>query len=73
MSINRELRYIVLKLNDVDNCLSTCERQILGNICAKVEYYRDCVDKPPLKCLVVESDWPEYNTAWNSIVERMST
>lgn len=72
MIIERESRYVVLKLKDVSNCFSSTEWEILRALCEKVDYYRDCVDKPKLECLVIESDWPEYNTAWNSIVERMS-
>ena len=70
--VEREHRYIVLKLKDVDSCLTSCEKEILESLCSKVRYYRDCEDKHPLECLVIESDWPEYQTAWESIVERMS-
>lgn len=27
-------------------------------------------DLPPIECVVVEADWPEYQTVWDSIKER---
>ncbi len=69
--MKRENRYVVLKLKDLQRCFTDTEFKVLEALCDKVNYYRDCVDKEPLQCLVIESDWPEYDTAWESIVKRM--
>jgi len=67
----REHRYLVLKLKDVDPALSSLEKNILNLILNKVAEYRDFIGKPPLKSLVIEEDWPEYEKAWKAIEERM--
>jgi NTP pyrophosphatase (non-canonical NTP hydrolase) len=33
---------------------------------------RNQLGKPPLKCLVIESDWPEYEPTWKAIEARMT-
>jgi len=54
----REERYIVLKLNRLAK--------------DETEYLRDCQSKAMVECLVIESDWPEYEPAWQMIERRMT-
>lgn len=72
----REHRYIVFKISD----LIQIDKQFgkLGSLLAevtrlgdKVAYFRERNGKPPLECVVVESDWPEYEPTWQAIRMRM--
>lgn len=56
----REARYVVLKIADVMKCLTVSELIELRHIQTKVEEHRAEIGNPPLGCVVVESDWPEY-------------
>lgn len=67
----REHRYVVLKGRDIHLALSKMERGDLAALCAKVDAYRAAVGRPPLVCVVVESDWPEYEPTWQAIEERV--
>ena len=68
----REARYAVLKSADVMKCLTVSELIELRRIQAKVEEHRAEIGKPPLDCVVVESDWPEYEPTWKAIEARMT-
>lgn len=68
----REARYVVLKSADVMKCLTVSELIELRRIQAKVEEHRAEIGKPPLDCVVVESDWPEYDLVWDMIESRMT-
>ena len=67
----REARYAVLKNADVMQCLTVSELIELRRIQAKVEEHRAEIGKPPLDCVVVESDWPEYEPTWRAIEARV--
>jgi len=69
--MERENRYLVLKLKDVLSCLDVGEYEVLSRICDKVMRHRELQAKPPLQCVVVESDWPEYEPIWAAIARRM--
>lgn len=68
----REARYAVLKSADVMQCLTVSEFIELRRIQAKVEEHRAEIGKPPLDCVVVESDWPEYEPTWRAIEARVT-
>lgn len=70
--MNRELRYWVLKLKDVEQYLSTEQEQALRDILQTVSEGRKRDNKSSLACVVVESDWPEYESVWKMIEERVS-
>lgn len=55
----REERYIVIKLKPLDDV------DIPGLRAYLEEHYINTVD-----CVVVESDWPEYETVWKMIEDR---
>ena len=68
----REDRYIVLKRREIRNALTDLEREILISICDKIHDYRcRIMEKPPLECVVVENDWPEYEPTWKVIEKRV--
>lgn len=55
----REIRYTVIKHNQ----LTTEQHQ----------YLKDCIygeGIPTVECVVVESDWPEYNKVWQMFEDR---
>ena len=63
--------YFVLKRSDIRNSLSFLEQQILQDIAEKVHHWRtEEVGRDPRKCVVVESDWPEYEPTWHAIKQR---
>ena len=66
---NREERYIVFKVSDLGNSFKGDEIRKLAR-----EYVeqRRRNGKPPLECVVVESDWPEYEPTWKAIEARMT-
>ena len=67
----RENRYIVLKRKDVDGLPYAVQRELLKFV-DKVEGVRTMSGRPPLSCIVVESDWPEYEPVWEMIERRVS-
>lgn len=55
----REERYTVIKHNQLTE--------------AQMQYLKDCVygeGIPTVECVVIESDWPEYEHFWKMIEER---
>jgi hypothetical protein len=66
---NREERYIVFKLSDLGNSLKGDEIRRLAREYAE---HRAEIGKPPLDCVVVESDWPEYEPTWKAIESRVN-
>ena len=68
----REARYVVLKNADIMQCLTVNELIELRRIQAKVEDHRAEIGKSPLDCVVVESDWPEYEPTWKAIEARVT-
>lgn len=69
--MKRELRYVVLKLKDVSEILTPKQMAQLEDICETVSLYRISRGAETLNCVVVESDWPEYEPVWKMIEERM--
>ncbi len=69
----REGRYTVLKISDVGEALSADECTELIELEEKVAVWREMNRKQPLTCVVVESDWPEYEPTWDAIQKRVET
>lgn len=61
----REDRYVVLKRKDV-NRLPHWQKEALREILTEIENMM-----PPREYVVVESDWPEYETVWDMIQARV--
>ena len=68
----REARYVVLKNADIMQCLTVNELIELRYIQARVKEHRTKIGKPRLDCVVVESDWPEYEPTWRAIEARVT-
>lgn len=69
--MEREYRYLVIKLKDAKAALTVTERSILGIIADKISDHREQQGKAPLEGVVVESDWPEYEPTWKAIERRV--
>jgi hypothetical protein len=67
MGFEREDRYIVFKKKDLGAQLMCA----LLKIRELVNEGRTSAGKPDLVCLVIESDWPEFEQAWEEIRRRM--
>ena len=70
----REHRYIVFKLTDFDAIphFGPKLRSQVEGLASTVAWFRERAGKSPLECVIVESDWPEYEPTWKAIKERMS-
>ncbi|WP_111639940.1 hypothetical protein [Marinomonas shanghaiensis] len=72
MTFKRENRYHALKASDVEAAFTSEERALLEKLLAKADRHREEQNKKPLTCLVIESDWPEYELAWKAIESRVN-
>jgi len=70
-SFTREDHYIVLKRKDVNEYLLTRDQDKLNDIIDVINRNRLDDNKSPLQCVVVESDWPEYEKVWDMIETRI--
>ena len=68
-NFKREDRYIVFKVSDLGNSLKGDEIRRLAREYAE---QRRPKGKEPLDCVVVESDWPEYEPTWRAIEARVT-
>jgi hypothetical protein len=68
----REARYMVFKLTDLDVYLDPSTAFNLRQIGSVISKIRASYGKPALECVVVESDWPEYEPTWRAIERRMT-
>ena len=67
----REQRYVVLKVKDVMQRLSEKDILTLARILDEIDAYRKSIGKKSLECVVIESDWPEYEPTWKAIEARV--
>ncbi|UVE47574.1 hypothetical protein KS461_09885 [Pseudomonas chlororaphis] len=67
----REDRYIVIKRSDLDK-MSPLDRDVALSNLEHVAALLFGWNAPERKCLVIESDWPEYEPAWQMIERRMT-
>ncbi len=63
----REPRYVVIKISDANAYLDVDEKVLLENLHAKCAMGRINDGRRRMDCVVVESDWSEYEPTWNSI------
>jgi hypothetical protein len=68
----RENRYVVIKRSDL-KVLTPAEQKILDTLLDVIYIGRIDNFKPPLSCVVVESDWPEYEPTWAAIQKRVDS
>lgn len=66
MSFKREERYMVIKLNKLSDelCSDGLTRE-------EIIWRAANFGKALVECVVVESEWPEYETVWELIEERV--
>jgi len=72
--MERENRYLVLKKHDLDMALSVVDPEVkrgFERVVEAVEILRKFREAQPLDCVVVESDWPEYEPTWQAIEKRV--
>jgi len=67
----REYRYTIIKIKDIEKYLSYKQKQELESILFQIRLRRARDERPRLKCVVVEDDWPEYEKVWDMLEERM--
>lgn len=74
MKMDRENRYLVIKRSDLrmaENLLTPEAFKALETLEKMSNQVRANNGKPPLCCVVVESDWPEYEPTWAAIEKRV--
>jgi len=69
--MKRESRYTVMKNSDL-TILTTQQHNFLDDILDAIHHHRQNTGCGPLKCVVVESGWPEYEPTWGAIERRVS-
>lgn len=67
----RENRYSVAKHTDIRRYLTSDEIHELCKLLGKVDAGRVIEGKKYLNCVVVEDDWPEYESVWEAIEKRV--
>ena len=66
----REERYLVFKYTDLHD-LGTYYQNILADIISEVNGKRAARGRAGINCVVIEHDWPEYETVWKLLEERV--
>ena len=69
--MKRENRYIVIKRKDAEAALDKGQLEQLNGLSSVVSANRKKAGKLELNCVVVESDWPEYEPTWAAIEARI--
>jgi hypothetical protein len=67
-----EYRYVVIKVKDARAVLNEAEQRTLDRLADRVTAYRLGQGKGRLVCVVVESDWPEYEPTCRAIEKSIS-
>lgn len=70
--MNREDRYAIIKLSDMDH-MNYDDQLKLRQLLRKLEKIRAKNGKQPLRAVVVEHDWPEYEHVWKMIEKRVDS
>lgn len=65
--MKRENRYFVIKNDDALLALDRSDCHHFNYIMDKVRDFRAKRGAAPLECVVIESDWPEYEHVWELI------
>ena len=63
----REIKYLVLKWDDIDKYLTRIERENLLVVCKKIEIYRSFDGKEENNYVVVNEDEPYAEQVWELI------
>lgn len=68
----REQRYFVVKVKDAKEYLDAHQLEKLAEIADTISEGREKGGIPAVECVVVESDWPEYESTWRAIEDRVT-
>ena len=68
----REQRYFVVKVKDAKEYLDAHQLEKLAEIADTISEGREKDGIPAVECVVVESDWPEYESTWRAIEARVT-
>ena len=68
----REPRYIVLKMKDIEAYLPPGSFDLLATLGNAIHEGRMKDGKAPFNAVVVEQDWPEFEPTWQAIEHRMT-
>ena len=68
----REQRYFVVKVKDAKEYLDAHQLEKLAEIADTISEGREKDGIPSVECVVVESDWPEYEPTWKAIEARVT-
>lgn len=66
-----ELRYLVLKIKDVEKYLTKTEKAMLYILCQKIQSARLDDNKSILEGIVIQKDWPEYEPTLELLSKRV--
>ena len=69
--MQRERRYIIFKTSDTVYLAAGGKKAVVDLIKAMAQILEDH-GKPPLNCVVVEEDWPEYEKVWQMFEARVN-
>lgn len=72
MSFRREVRYVVFKISDIERYVTGEDKILISEVGRAIAIGRKSDGKPPFNAVVVEQDWPEFETTWAAIEARMS-
>lgn len=67
-----EWRYFVIKLSDAAKYLTPHQIIMMREMCEQIDELRKADGKSSMHGVFVEHDWPEYESTWQSIEERMN-
>jgi hypothetical protein len=71
--MEREERYIVLKVKDFEAALGRVEKEQCHAAFTKIALHRHARGAGRMRCVVVEHDWPEYAATWAAIEHRVDS
>ena len=71
--MERYNKYLVLKWADIYNSFDKAEVEILRSLLNKANEYRESINKGVIECVVIESDWPEYEPTWKLLSDRVDS
>ena len=64
-------RYLVLKRSDIEKYINLSTQVALANVDQAITHHRHDEGRPPLECIVIESDWPEYESTLSALEARV--
>lgn len=71
--MNLENRYLVIKRADIEKYLGFGAQEMLAGVANTIEDARQADKRSPLECVVIESDWPEYEPTISALETRIDT